>query len=54
DYNIKDKRLTFNYGSHNSAGVEAISKGTDATIVGQVHQVQDSTIPKLQNPQVVK
>ncbi|MCD5881391.1 hypothetical protein LB411_31640, partial [Klebsiella pneumoniae] len=24
------------------------------TIVGQVHQVQDSTIPTLQNPKVVK
>ncbi|WP_258923240.1 OB-fold putative lipoprotein, partial [Klebsiella pneumoniae] len=49
-----DKRLTFNFGSHNSADVEALSNGSVATIVGQVHQVQDSTIPTLQNPKVVK
>ncbi|MCP6003195.1 OB-fold putative lipoprotein, partial [Klebsiella pneumoniae] len=49
-----DKRLTFNFGSHNSADVEALSNGSVATIVGQVHQGQDSTIPTLQNPKVVK
>ena len=54
EQNKTDKRLTFNFGSHNSADVEALSNGSVATIVGQVHQVQDSTIPTLQNPKVVK
>lgn len=53
EQNKTDKRLTFNFGSHNSAD-EALSNGSVATIVGQVHQVQDSTIPTLQNPKVVK
>lgn len=53
EQNKTDKRLTFNFGSHNSAD-EALSNGSVATIVGGVHQVQDSTIPTLQNPKVVK
>lgn len=54
EQNKTDKRLTFNFGSHNSADVESLSNGSIATIIGQVHQVQDSTVPTLQNPKVVK
>lgn len=54
EQNKTDKRLTFNFGSHNSADVESLSNGSIATIIGQVHRVQDSTIPTLQNPKVVK
>lgn len=35
EQNKTDKRLTFNFGSHNSADVEALSNGSVATIVGQ-------------------
>ncbi|MDA3176198.1 OB-fold protein, partial [Klebsiella pneumoniae] len=40
EQNKTDKRLTFNFGSHNSADVEALSNGSVATIVGQVHKVR--------------
>ncbi len=35
EQNKTDKRLTFNFGSHNSADVEALSNGSVATIVGR-------------------
>ena len=43
--------------TENAAGLRAVADlrwREFATIVGQVHQVQDSTIPTLQNPKVVK
>ena len=54
EHNKTDKLLTFNFGSHNSADVESLSNGSIATILGQVHQLNDSTFPILQNPKVVK
>ncbi|PJX61458.1 hypothetical protein CWM56_29440, partial [Klebsiella sp. E-Nf3] len=54
EQNKTDKLLTFNFGSHTKSDVESLSNGSIATIIGQVHQLQDSTIPRLQNPKVVK
>lgn len=54
EHNKTSKLLTFHFGSHNGADVESLKNGSIATILGQVHQLNDSPLPILQNPKVVK
>ena len=52
--NRTNEVLTFIFNAHNFSDIESLETGKIATVLAQVHQVGENSLPQLENPKVLK